>query len=58
VAAAITQLGHSPGDLDMIAYFNRETLTPSEMLERLSRRTPVELGEPIEDAVRAEREQR
>jgi uncharacterized damage-inducible protein DinB len=23
VAAAATQLGHSPGDLDMIAYFNR-----------------------------------
>jgi len=35
-----------------------ETPTLDEMLERLSRRLPVELGEPIEDAIRAEREQR
>jgi hypothetical protein len=25
LAAAVTQLGHSPGDLDMIAYFNRRS---------------------------------
>lgn len=33
-----------------------ETPTLDEMLDRLSRRPPVELGESIEDAVRAGRE--
>jgi len=35
-----------------------ETPTVEEWLERLSRRTPVDLRESIEDAVRAEREGR
>jgi plasmid stability protein len=35
-----------------------ETPTIDELLERTSRRPPVDLGEAIEDAVRAERDSR
>ena len=53
------QIGMSLSD-----YLKREVVriaeapTLDELLERTSRRPPVDLGEAIEDAVRAERESR